>query len=43
MKYKNKIGIIQDIKTFFEDDGLVDFLAGIGIESVQLVYTMWGL
>lgn len=37
MKYKNKIGIIQDIKTFFEDDGLVDFLADIGIETLQLV------
>ncbi len=37
MKYKNKIGIIQHIETFFEDDGLVDFLADIGIETIQLV------
>ncbi len=36
MKYKNKIGIIQEIKTFFEDDGLVDFLSDIGIETLQL-------
>ncbi len=37
MKYKNKIGIIQDIKTFFEDNTLVDFLVSIGIETLQLV------
>ncbi len=37
MKYKNKIGIIQHIETFFEDDDLVDFLADIGIETLQLV------
>ncbi len=36
MKYANKVGIIQEIKTFFEDDGLVDFLAGIGIETLQV-------